>query len=864
MKKFHELRSKPALFSQEQRVYKEGHLGGIQFPVGGIGTGCVQFNGKAQPKYWQIFNNMTHEIVPNSFFAIREVSQETVNVRALQTENLGSFKAMSSLEATVKFPFLKYRFKDDLKTDITMEVYNPFVPTDLQQSGIPAVFYRFTLKNTSNASVEISLLASQQNAVGYSKVPIDHSEEGFAFNFQNAIDKRYAKGNRSMFYGGNSNSVSNQAKAKVIYMSGPKSSDDLHYGKMALMLFDPNSFTSEATSNWGTLDQLYRSFSKKGRIKQKEKTGPSKKGTTYSGALNSIFTLKPGEEKIVNMALVWFFPNGKNGGFMDKWDTWGNGDWEGNGNKYATYWDDLESLTDYLQDKQALLTKNTEDFTNTLFQSNLPQWLIERLSNQLAILKSRTLFHDKDDYVGLWEGTGGCDGSCAGNCNHVWHYAQAHARLFPELGKKIRNQTFDLMKPNGQIPYRQPAGTFAFDGQCGDILGAYREYLMSDDDTWLLHHYSAIKKAMNYVITHYDENKDGWLSDKPKHTTYDASMTGNPSFLSSLYLAALKAGEKMALVANDTLQANQWNSIAQQSATKQNDSLWNGEYFYQLPGKKNATDYEKGCHSDQLLGQWWADQLGLGNLYADYKIRAANEAILKYNFKADLTEHDQGHRTFALPQEAGMVVTTWPKDKRPEYASGYSSEVWSTFEYTIGAQLFKYKKIQDALTVLRTGYERYDGKHRTGYIGKWGNFGFSGNPFGDDECGQFYGRALSQWSVWLAAQGFYYNGPRQRIGFDPKWKPDNHRSFFSTAKGWGEFEQIRKGTSQENKIKLVYGQLALTTISLNVIDKTNKKNMVMLNDKAMNATWEYNGNTCTITFDPILLKAKDIITIKTY
>ena len=864
LEKYYELTANPELYSQQQRVYKGDYLGAIQFPVGGIGTGCVQFNGKAQPKYWQIFNNMTHEIIPNSFFAVREKSGITTNIRALQTENVGEFQAMKALETTVKFPFLKYQFKDDLKTNITMEVFNPFVPTNLKDSGIPAVFYRFTLQNTTDAPIEISLLASQQNTVGYSKVPINHNEKGFAYNFKTAIDKQYAVGNTSQFYGGNFNNVVTQKKAKVLNMSGSTPATDQHFGQMALMLFDANesSFTTEATADWNTLEQLYKSFSKNGHLKQKEQTKPSKEGTTYSGALNTVFTLKPGETKIVHMALAWYFPNGKNGGFMDKWDAWGKGDWEGNGNKYATYWNDITDLTNYLQENHSTLVKNSEDFTNALFSSNLPQWLEERLSNQLAILKSRTIFHDKDDYVGLWEGTGGCDGSCAGNCNHVWHYAQAHARLFPELGKKIRTQTFEFIKDDGQIPYRQPAGSFAFDGQCGDILGAYREHLMSNDDTWLKKQYPAIKKAMNYVISNYDEDKDGWLSDKPKHTTYDASMTGNPSFLSSLYLAALKASEKMATVTGDKTQAVEWKAIADNSAKLQSEKLWNGEYFYQIRGEKPATDYENACHSDQLLGQWWADQLGLGSMYPDYKIKKATESILKYNFKSTLKDYYQGHRTFALPEEAGMVVSTWPNNDRTKYASGYSSEVWTTFEYTIGASLIKYGRIQDALTILRTGFDRYDGKYRSGYTGAWGNFGFSGNPFGDDECGQFYGRALSIWSVLLSVQGFEYNGPEHSIGFNPKWKPEDHNSFFSTAKGWGNFTQQRTGSTQKNTIEISYGELALSKVSLYVLDSNYKKVSLKLNDKTIEAESSLAENgKLNIIFKSITLKEGDKVEI---
>jgi uncharacterized protein (DUF608 family) len=864
LEKYYELTNEPGLMTRgEHTVFSDERLTGIQFPVGGIGTGCIQFDGYAQPRYWQIFNNMTHEHIPNSFFAVRVKSGASTQVRALQTKDAGVFKGMQSLEAVAKFPFMEYHFKDEnMPASIIMEVFNPFVPTNLKQSGIPVVFYKFYIENPTNESMEISLLASQQNAVGYSKVPIDHTENGFAYNFKAAIEKEYAKGNNSQFYGGNSNTIKDESNTKVLYMSSEIPKNDQHFGQMALVLFDASNIeNAQGIASWNNEQKLLNNFSKTGEIKGKTKIGESKKGTTYSGALNSKFTLKPGEKKEITMALAWYFPNGKNGGFMDKWDGWGKGDWEGNGNKYATYWSDINDLTNYLNTNYKELTKNSKQFSTSLFETNLPVWLVERLASQLSIIKSRTFFHDKDDYVGMWEGTGGCDGSCAGNCNHVWHYAQGHARVFPELGKKIRTQTYETMHPNGQISYRQPAGSFAFDGQCGDILGAYREHLLSEDDSWLLKYYPDIKKAMNYVIEEHDKDKDGWLSDRTKHTTYDASMTGNPSYLSSLYLAALVASEKMALIANDKAQADEWKSIAEKSAKKQDNELWNGEYFQQIRGEKPATDYEDGCHSDQLLGQWWADQLGLGSLYPDYKIKSANEAILKYNFKSTLEDYYQGHRTFALPEEAGMVVTTWPRNPRTKYASRYSGEVWTTFEYTIGSQLIKYGKLQDALTVLRSGYKRYDGKYRTGYTGRWGNFGFSGNPFGDDECGQFYGRALSQWSVMLAVQGFDYNGPEGIIGFNPKWKPENHQSFFTVSKGWGVFNQKRAQNVQENSIRLDYGTLSLNTINLNKGFDVGKNINVALNGKKLNVTPKKEGDTVTITFDAVTMQAGDVIKI---
>ncbi|MDN5201058.1 GH116 family glycosyl-hydrolase [Fulvivirgaceae bacterium BMA10] len=864
LRDYYKLSTDPELFQLlGETVYRDQNLEAIQFPVGGIGTGCIQYDGNATPRFWQIFNNMTHDFIPNSFFAIRVNGSQGAMVRALQTQDVGPFRKMESLEARAKFPFLQYDFLDNMPIRVSMKVFNPFIPTNLKDSGIPAVFYQFTLENVSNEAVEVNLLASQQNAVGFSQIPKILEGNSFAENYELSLSRTPVKGNYSQYYGGNTNMIKTSKETKSLIMQAGYDRQHEHFGQMMLMITGEEQTVGNArgVASWELSKEAYQNFVEHGELIGERKAKKSRSGTTWTGALNVPVKLEAGEKREVNMVLAWYFPNGRNGGHMDKWDGWGNGDWEGDGNHYATQWKDILDLEDYLTKNHKRLVSETEIFTETFFDTNLPFWLKERISNQLAILKSRTIFFDKKGYVGLWEGAGAGDGSCAGNCNHVWHYPQAHARLFPEIGRRIKEQSFKAIKSDGQIPYRQPAGGFAFDGQCGDIIGAFREYLISTDAAWLKNQYPAIKNAMNYLVEQHDHDQDGWLSDLPKHTTYDASMTGNPSFLSSLYLAALRASQQMALVCGDESQANEWRDIADNSARLQNEKLWNGEYFIQVRGEKNATDYENGCHSDQLLGQWWADQIGLGSMYPDYKIKSATNAILKYNFKSNLKKHNQGHRTFALPDEAGVVVTTWPDNDQTSYASGYSGEVWSTFEYTIASSLFKHDQIRDALTLLHAGYHRYDGRLRTGYIGDWGNFGFSGNPFGDDECGQFYSRALSIWSVLLAAQGFEYNGPERSIGFNPKWKPDNHTSFFSTANGWGLFSQKRDTVAQSNKLTVKYGTLDLSKITLYLGQQKISNVIFQINGKEKAYEVRRNGNYCEILWEGSHLKKGDEITI---
>jgi hypothetical protein len=75
---------------------------------------------------------------------------------------------------------------------------------------------------------------------------------------------------------------------------------------------------------------------------------------------------------------------------------------------------------------------------------------------------------------------------------------------------------------------------------------------------------------------------------------------------------------------------------------------------------------------------------------------------------------------------------------------------------------------------------------------------------------------MSVWSLLLASQGYYYNGPEKAIGFAPRWQPDDHASFFTSADGWGLFEQKRNANLQSDVITVAWGKLDVAEIHLTV------------------------------------------------
>ena len=472
----------------------------------------------------------------------------------------------------------------------------------------------------------------------------------------------------------------------------------------------------------------------------------------------------------------------------------------------------------YVKDNLKDLTDQSRLYHDTFYRSNLPHWLLDRISSQVAILSSKTFFWAANDYVGCWEGCCSETGCCFGNCSHVYHYAQSHARLFPSLARKISDQKFSYQREDGFLTNRDGAMQEAIDGMCGEILSAYREHLLSNSRDWIDANWKYVIKTMDFVIQRWDADEDGVLSGR-QHNTLDTELTGCSSWLGSLYLSALSASEKIAELENKPDLAQKYRDIRISGSQKQNDRLWNGEYYIQIPQSNlKGHNYITGCSIDQVLGEWWAVQVGLVGHYPRERIQSALSALLRYNFRCNFVGIVQKPRKFVADNDAGMQMICWPNEwDRPARPLFYADEVMTGFEYAAAATMVQSGMLKKGYMVVKAIYDRYDGRLREGLTAsETSSWGYSGNPFGDDECGKFYGRAMSVWSLLLASQGYYYNGPEKVIGFDPQWQPADHTSFFTSADGWGLFEQKQNAEFQSDVITIAWGKLDVAEIHLTV------------------------------------------------
>lgn len=558
----------------------------------------------------------------------------------------------------------------------------------------------------------------------------------------------------------------------------------LGFGTLALAT--PERATG--TAGWTDGAALAGLFQRQGRLAGPDDSGESPPGQTYNGALAVPFTLAPGEERTTTFILTWHFPNVNRFGHR--------------GNEYSRRFPDALAVARYVAENAGPLWERTKLYHDTVYQSNLPPMILDAVTSQSVIFRGPTCWRSEEGYFAGFEGAYGC---CPLNCTHVWNYAQSHARLFPEIDRNMRESDLLVyLHPNGETSHRQHAPHNAFiDGQCATIAAACRAYQLSPDRTFLDRVWPNLKKAVDWLIEAIDPDHDG-VPAGHQWNTYDCAVSGANTFIGSQYLCALAAAERLAEVEGEPATAARWRAIREAGMRNQVERLWNGEYYFQIPDPQPAHDYCTGCHSDQLLGQWWAHQLGLGTLYPPDQIRTALESIWRYNFRERFEGFEQRPRRYVPDDEGGLLMCTWPKGGRPDPFIIYADEVWTGIEYATAALMIYEGLLEPALKIVHTARSRYDGRRREGL-----NSGPGGNPFNELECGKFYARAMSSWSLLLACQGLILEGPAGRLGFQPRWQPEDHRSFFTAPEGWGLFVQRREKGLQRERIEVRYGRLRL-------------------------------------------------------
>lgn len=554
------------------------------------------------------------------------------------------------------------------------------------------------------------------------------------------------------------------------------------------------------------------------------------------GELGRRLRLAPGQSAVVEFVIAWRFPNltlPRLGPI---------------GRHYGDRFASAQAVAAHVVARLAEFTATTRLWRDTWYDSTLPYWFLDRTLLNISILATSTSFRCRGGRFYGWEGVGCCEGTCT----HVWQYEQAMGRLFPELDIALREKcdfdpaiAFDPV--SGVIGHRgESLRSPAVDGQAGTILRTYRDHQMSPDDTFLKRNWASIKKATEWLI-HEDVNGDGVL-EGAQHNTLDAAWFGAVPWLSGLYLAALRASEEMATEVGDAPFATRCRAILDASRATFVKRMFNGEYFIQVsdPAHRNHVGSYDGCEIDQVYGQQWAFQVGLGRILPEKETRAALGALWKYNFTPDVGPYRKVHkpgRWYAMAGEGGLLMCTFPNGEASRVKTGfdyYFNECMTGFEHEVAAHMIWEGMTLEGLAIERTIHDRYHAARR--------------NPWNEVECGDHYARAMASYGVHVAACGYEYHGPKRHLGFAPRLSPEHFKAAFTAAEGWGSYQQRHNGIGMEATIAIAHGRIGLATVSLVPPDGSPAVAVsAKLDGKPVVVTSARNGDRVLLTFAETLV-----------
>jgi len=814
-------RSAPSTYLKSKNELKY-----IGMPAGGLHTGTLYMGGDGRLWLWGIYNDDREGVDPRDVlwndgtkeislpprsganyvdpsvadnkrvleqgFALKITHGAHTIIKQLREEDWDEV----SFEAT--YPLATVRYTDKkLPVEIELRGGAFYIPLNAEDSALPATFFNIEIKNTSLSPVTVTLTGWLEN--GVKKIT--------------AVEGEGEKENQSMV-GGNQS---------AIFSSFRPSGAEQDAGTMGFALMDREGIVNTSADPFPLTAGFFSTAN----------ASPSQKGATEKliGSITTGNDLPPGASFTADYVLSWHFNHSlkKLQAKMPE---------SKDGYHYATRFKDAAATIRYIGENFQTLKAQTFLWQTTFYDSSLPHWFLERTFLNIGTIATANTYRFASGRFWGWEGVN----SCEGTCTHVWQYGHALARIFPSLERDTR-QRVDLgvgMQPNGGIIFRAEFEDHpAIDGQAGTILRIYREHQMSVDHTFLQTNWDKIKKAVAFMLAQ-DKNGDG-LTDTPMENTLDAVWEGEIAWIAGLCIAAAKAAQYMAEEMNDAAFEETCRQYVDKGGKNMAEQLFNGEYFIHRPdaaqGRKKLGGYNS-CHIDQVYGQSWAFQVGLGRLWDKEKTLSALRALWKYNFAPDVGPYIRTHtggRPYALDGESGLIMNTNPHNEDQPYGEdvtwqiGYFHECMSGFEHQVAAHLMAEGMTDEALILTRAIHDRYHAAKR--------------NPYNEIECSDHYARAMASYGTFITACGFEHHGPKGYIRFAPKLSPDDFKAPFTAAEGWGSFFQQRTGRSLTARVELHYGKLTLQTISVAVKeDQKPAKAIVSLNGNPLPHTFTQTGN----------------------
>lgn len=861
------------------------HNSGI--PLGGIGTGSVEIRPDGLFHEWHMFNvgqwnpnapcakNIQAMEPRDLLFMVRTREADgRITARYLslceELHDLYCLAWLRSVEAIHfegMFPLARLTYDDpELPVSIQAEVFSPFIPLNSRASGTPGFYVYFTVRNETDSPVEVSILGVMKNAAGYDQegrlarnklLDIDlASQSGKAIQMtaDGLQEGNCSTGDMTFAaVGGEISHITGcfaeDHRAMTFWHSkyGPKTTTFMHqfydegrlpnlnaetppkpregFDASSLSEADIKALLQELLQYPAFYDKYHRlSLVDENLVNSPEFLNELMGNVTELaerkiqwgwGALCSRNELDSEEECEALFAVSWFFPNhiSPTG--------------ENIGHQYEHWFGSSPEVVQFMLENFPAIRMKTLAFSEAIHCSSMPVEASDAITSQLSTLTKCTWW-TKAGHFGVWEGYGCCGFHTT---DITYQGSFPIISLFPDLQKTQMTHGAKFQRDDGRVHHFFTPDFSAVDNGFDRVdmnqqfvMLAARDYLWTGDRAYLEQLWPHIIRAMENTAL-LDTDGDGLPDSDTRRNTYDVwDFQGCPSYISSLWLSALKAAVRLANEMGDIERAAKWQADYEKGVNSFEEKLWNGEYYI-LWRDGDITD--ECCMSDQMSGDWFAAACGWGPILKPERIVKALDAIMMYNFR----------------HSHGLINASYPPGKPHRIAASgnYQADApWTGIEYTVAALLIEYGMVSEGLAIVRDIHRRYLQAGRF-----WNHV----------ECGGHYYRAMSSWTVMLALSGFCWDHPTQTMTFAPAINEPVCEYPFFTPSAWGTYYQQDSLTGKVVEIELVDGEITISKLFLPRLAGLDEANVVVGEAEVEVSIGSCGDGVCISFAQPVTLTA---------
>ena len=665
-------------------------------PLGGIGAGKMEVLPNGLFNAFTFLNNWTQPIngagkYPGILGYHLAVYVEP-KIWLLQTVPLAKWPTVKRIEYEGSFPKAVLRYSaPGLPVDVELEAWSPWLPGDIEASTMPGAFFSLRVRNRSQKARRVGLLFIGRNLSGDWCV-------------------------------GRTNRVSEDRRYMHLEFSNKGAwRDDPRNGELRFS-FRKKDWQHSYLESWNAVTKNFHFdrneirlsalelFAKEGRLPNSS-LGYVAQGENQElcGAVAAFRVLKPRQASDWSFQASWNFPH------------------HPFGHRYQRRFRTAAQVQRFGAARREIWDKKAARLREQVARLPLPGWLNDALMNSLAPFFSSS-WYTRDGRFAFYEAPVICP--LMGTLDVGFYGSVPLAYFFPELEKSQLWQFAQAQRADGYVPHDlgrnridipSNGTTFYYwkDLNPKFVILAYRDVLWSKDRKFLKKIYPYAKKALRWCFEN-DRDGNGLPDHEGADQTFDLwDFRGANPYTAGLYLAALKAAERMARDLSDRAFAAECARRSFKGRLSLERELWNGEFFGET------------CALSQLNGQWMADLLGLGDLIDPRKIQKALESIARNNAR---------HSCYGL-------VNSVLSDGRLDTSNNHARNVWFGMNYAfISLCLLRGFTLKKVLKPARQLWDNVTLRQRN----PWNQPDMIDSKTGKYVFGDAYYRNMAIWSIPIA------------------------------------------------------------------------------------------------------------------